>query len=105
MTFPSPRNIFLEIVRRSEGTDLAVLFDTANNLAHGDEPLPVLDAVKGRVAVVHLNDIRRAGHFEPVLLGTGVAPVVNLLAMLVDDDFDGWISVEEASGQGRGRVR
>ncbi len=65
-------------------------------------PLPVLDAVKHRVAVVHLNDIRRAGHFEPVLLGTGVAPVVDLLAMLVDAGFDGWVSVEEASAQGPG---
>ena len=100
--FSQPAAIFLDIARRSEGTGLSVLFDTANNLAHGDDPLPVLDAVKHRVAVVHLNDIRRAGHFEPVLLGTGVAPVVDLLAMLVDAGFDGWVSVEEASAQGPG---
>ena len=99
--FSQPADIFLEIVRRTEGSGLGILFDTANNLAHGDDPLPVLEAVKNRVSVVHLNDIRRAGHFEPVLLGTGVAPIVELLRILVGAGFDGWVSVEEASGRGQ----
>jgi len=99
--FSQPADIFLEIVRRTEGSGLGILFDTANNLAHGDDPLPVLEAVKHRVSVVHLNDVGRAGYFEPVLLGTGVAPIVELLRMLVDTGFDGWVSVEEASRRGQ----
>jgi sugar phosphate isomerase/epimerase len=98
--FSQPADIFLEIVQRTEGSGLRLLFDTANNLAHGDDPLSLLNAVKHRVSVVHLNDIRRAGHFEPVLLGTGVAPIVELLSGLVGNGYDGWMSVEEASGQG-----
>lgn len=98
--FSQPADIFLEIVARTRGTGLGILFDTANNLAHGDDPLAVVREVRDRVKVVHVNDIRRAGHFEPVLAGTGVAPIVDLLRVLVDEGFDGWVSLEEASGQG-----
>lgn len=98
--FSQPADIFLEIVARTAGTGLRLLFDTANTLATGDDPLAVLNQVKGRVAVVHVNDIRRAGYFEPCLLGTGVAPVQEIFATLVKNGFDGWISVEEASKTG-----
>ena len=98
--FSQPADIFLEIVKQTEGASLKILFDTANNLAHGDDPLPVLQQVKHRVSVMHLNDIQRIGRFEPVLLGTGVAPVEQLLHVMVDAGFDGWISVEEASNTG-----
>lgn len=95
--FSQPSEIFLEIVRRTEGTGLRILFDTANTLATGDDPLRVLAQVKDRVAVIHTNDIARVGHFEPVLLGAGVSPIVGIYQMLRENGFDGWISVEEAS--------
>ena len=98
--FSQPAEIFLEIVRRTEGTGLGVLFDTANTLATGVDPLTVLEQVKHRVAVVHTNDIRRPGYFEPVLLGTGVAPIVPIYRTLHKIGFDDWISVEEASKTG-----
>lgn len=98
--FSQPADIFLEIVRRTAGTSLRLLYDTANTLGTGDDPLYVLEQVKERVAVVHVNDIRRAGYFEPCLLGTGVAPVRAIFRELVRHGFDGWISVEEASKTG-----
>jgi sugar phosphate isomerase/epimerase len=98
--FSQPAEIFLEICRRTEGAGLQLLYDTANTLAAGDDPLAVLAQVKHRVAVVHVNDIRRAGYFEPCLLGTGVAPVKEIFAALVQNGFDGWVSVEEASKTG-----
>jgi sugar phosphate isomerase/epimerase len=98
--FSQPADIFLEIVDRTEGSSLGILFDTANNLAHGDNPMPVLEAVKHRVSALHLNDIRQVGRFEPVLLGTGVAPVSDLLRVLAGNGFNGWVSVEEASNRG-----
>lgn len=103
--FSLPADIFLEIVERTEGSGLRLLFDTANTLATGDDPLAVLDEVKHRVAVVHVNDLRRPGHFEPVLLGTGVAPIVPIFRMLRQIDFDGWVSVEEASRNGEAGFR
>ena len=98
--FSQPADIFLEIVRQTEGTGLRLLYDTANTLAAGDDPLAVLEQVKHRVAVVHVNDIRRAGYFEPCLVGDGVAPVRDIFATLHQMGFDNWISVEEASKLG-----
>jgi len=103
--FSQPADRFLEIVRRTEGTSLRLLYDTANTLGTGDDPLAVLEAVKNRVAVVHVNDIRRAGYFEPCLLGTGVAPVLEIFQVLVRNGFDGWVSVEEASKTGEDGFR
>jgi sugar phosphate isomerase/epimerase len=40
------------------------------------------------------------GAFEPTVIGTGVAPIPQLLGMLVGNGFDGWISIEEASRTG-----
>ena len=98
--FSQPSDIFLEIVARTEGTGLRILFDTANTLATGDDPLRVLAQVKDRVSVIHTNDIARVGYFEPVLLGAGVSPIVPIYQILRENGFDGWISVEEASKTG-----
>lgn len=98
--FTQPAARFLEVVRRTAGSDLQLLFDTANCLALNEDPLAVLRQVRERVGAVHLSDIRQAGTFEPVVLGTGVAPIVELLRTLVTGGFDGWLSIEEASRTG-----
>jgi len=98
--FSQPADIFLEIVARTSGTSLKILFDTANNLASGDDPLAVLEQVKERVAMLHVNDIRRAGQFEPVVVGTGVVPLLEIFQIIQAGGFDGWISIEEASRTG-----
>lgn len=103
--FSQPADIFLEIVRQTEGSSLRLLYDTANTLAAGNDPLAVLEQVKQRVAVVHVNDIQRAGYFEPCLVGAGVAPVREIFATLHKMGFDNWISVEEASKLGEDGFR
>ena len=103
--FSQPSDIFLEIVARTEGTGLRLLFDTANTLATSDDPLRVLAQVKDRVSMIHTNDIARSGFFEPVLLGAGVSPIVEIYRMVREIGFDGWISVEEASKTGEDGFR
>ena len=103
--FSQPSDIFLEIVARTEGTGLRLLFDTANTLATSDDPLRVLAQVKDRVSMIHTNDIARSGFFEPVLLGAGVSPIVEIYRMVRENGFDGWISVEEASKTGEDGFR
>lgn len=98
--FTQPAARFLEVFRRTSASSLEVLFDTANCLALNDDPLDVLQQVRDRVGAVHLSDIRQAGAFEPTVIGTGVAPIPQLLGMLVANGFDGWISIEEASRTG-----
>jgi sugar phosphate isomerase/epimerase len=98
--FTQPAARFIDVVRRTKGTDLAILFDTANNLALDEEPSVVLAAVVDRIGAVHLSDLKRRGWFEPVRVGTGVAPLARLLHVVVESGFDGWVSIEEASRSG-----
>lgn len=103
--FSQPADIFLEIMARTADTGLRLLFDTANTLATGDDPLAVLEQVKDRVSVIHTNDIARPGYYEPVVLGEGVAPIVEQYKLLIESGFDGWVSVEEAGKQGKDGFR
>ena len=103
--FTQPAARFLDVVRRTSGSDLRILFDTANCLALNDDPLAVLDAVIDRVGSVHISDIRRAGAFEPTVIGTGVAPIRAVLERVRARGFDGWISIEEASRTGEDGFR
>jgi len=98
--FTQPAERFLEVVRRAAGSGLEILFDTANCLALDDDPLAVLGQVKRRVGAIHLSDIRRAGAFEPTVIGTGAAPIAEILRTMVLGGFDGVISIEEASRTG-----
>jgi sugar phosphate isomerase/epimerase len=91
---------FIDVVRRTKESGLEILFDTANNLALGEDPLTVLEEVIDRVGAVHVSDIRRVGAFEPTVIGTGVSPIPAILRRLVRAGFDGWVSVEEASHTG-----
>lgn len=98
--FTQPAARFLDVVRRTSGSDLRLLFDTANNLALNDDPIAVLSAVKSRVAAIHLADIRRPGAFEPVVIGTGSSPITEIFRIMLNQGFDGLISIEEASRTG-----
>ncbi len=98
--FTQPAARFLEVVRRTAGSGLEILFDTANCSALGEDTLAVLDEVRDRVAAIHMSDIRRRGAFEPTTIGTGVAPIHDVFRRMVVQGFDGWISIEEASRTG-----
>jgi sugar phosphate isomerase/epimerase len=102
--FCHPTDIFLEIVERTAGTALGVNWDTANTLAFGDDPLPVLEKVLDRVISVHAADTAMRGELKPVLLGTGLVPFREMFNMLKRAGFDGWICMEEASFQGKAGV-
>jgi sugar phosphate isomerase/epimerase len=103
--FTHPAARFLEVVRRTRGTGLEVLFDTANNLVLNEEPAAVLESVIDRVGAVHLSDIANRGEFGPTVIGTGVAPLRALVERIRSAGFDGWISVEEASRTGQDGFR
>jgi sugar phosphate isomerase/epimerase len=103
--FTHPASRFLEVIRRTRGTGLEVLFDTANNLVLNDDPERVLEAVVDRVGAVHLSDIASRGEYRPTVIGTGAAPLRRLLERVRAAGFDGWISVEEASRTGEAGFR
>ncbi len=99
--FSQSPDIFLEIVRQTEGIGLGVNFDTGNAAAYADDPLALLRAVMHRVVTVHAADTAVKGELRHVLLGTGVTPFSELFEQLVRTGWDGWICMEEASYQGR----
>jgi Sugar phosphate isomerases/epimerases len=102
--FSHPTDIFLEIFAGISKTQIGILFDTANPLAYGDEPVPVLEQVIDHVICVHAADIRDRGTLEPVLVGTGIVPFKKIFEKLKGSGYNGWISIEEASGLGRNGV-
>jgi sugar phosphate isomerase/epimerase len=102
--FSQSPDIFLEIVRQTEGIGLGINFDTGNAAAYADNPLALLQAVMPRVVTVHAADTAVRGELRHVLLGTGVTPFPELFEHLVRAGWDGWICMEEASYQGRAGV-
>ena len=103
--FSYPTDIFLEIIDRTSSTPLGVNWDTANTLAYGDDPIPALERVLGRVISVHAAETAERGTLEPVLVGTGLVPFDEMFGMLKGAGFDGWICIEEASNQGESGIK
>jgi sugar phosphate isomerase/epimerase len=103
--FSHPTDIFLEIVERTANISLGVNWDTANTIAYGDDPIPVLKRVLNRVVSVHAADTSTRGELKHVLLGTGLVPFKEMFQILRDAGFDGWICIEEASFKGPAEVK
>jgi sugar phosphate isomerase/epimerase len=102
--FDFPTDVFLELARRTEHTSLGINFDTANNIAFGDDPQPVLKQVIAKVITVHAADTSTRGKLTHVLLGTGLVPFLDLFRILRQAGWDGWICMEEGSHLGRDGV-
>ena len=97
--FSQPSEIFLEILDALSDTPLGVCFDTANPLVLNEDVLDLLDKVIERVVVLHVFDMREAGTFEPVRVGTGASPIPQIFSRMRQVNYDGWLSIEEASRQ------
>ena len=99
--FSQPTEIFLEILHALSDTPLGVCFDTANPLVLNEDVLALLDKVIERVVVLHIFDMREAGKFEAVRVGTGASPIPQVLSRMRRAGYDGWLSIEEASRLGK----
>ena len=99
--FSQPTEIFLEILSALSDTPLGVCFDTANPLVLNEDVLGLLDKVIERVVVLHIFDMREAGKFEAVRVGTGASPIPQVFSRMRQAGYDGWLSIEEASRSGR----
>lgn len=99
--FSQPSEIFLQILDALSDTPLGVCFDTANPLVLKEDVLELLDKVIDRIVVLHVFDMREAGSFEPVRVGTGASPIPQIFSRMQENNYDGWLSIEEASRQGQ----
>jgi sugar phosphate isomerase/epimerase len=80
---------------------VGVQFDIANPLVAGEDTLALFEHVRSRIGYVHINDVGRVGAFEFVPIGTGLAPIREVLARLHEQGYAGWVGIEEASRTGR----
>ncbi|MDP6360993.1 MAG: sugar phosphate isomerase/epimerase family protein, partial [Planctomycetota bacterium] len=99
--FSYPSDVFLEIAAGLRSSGIRILFDTANPVSQGHDPLSVLERVMDRVSCVHAADTSACGVMDWVLVGSGAVPFNELFFSLKRSGYNGWISIEEASGQGR----
>lgn len=99
--FSQPSEIFIEILDKLSDTPLGVCFDTANPLVLKEDVLDLFEKVLDRIVVLHIFDMKDVGIFEPVRVGTGVSPIQQILSRVQQSHYDGWLSIEEASRQGR----
>jgi sugar phosphate isomerase/epimerase len=101
--FSFPPDIFLDVFNGIKDTTIMLNFDIGNSTAEGKEKgdeLRLLSKVVDKVATLHVCDMKQLGVFSPTLVGTGVTPVVELLAFVRKHGFDGWLCIEEAGGLG-----
>lgn len=103
--FSFPTDVFLEIAAKTEDTSLGILFDTANTMVYGGDPIAVLEQVVHRVEYVHAADVAEIGVLQHVVIGTGVVPFGEIFGRLKRAGYDGWISIEEASRTGEAGVK
>ena len=96
---------FKRIASEVTDTGIKLLFDTANPIVFGIEPLPFLKDVVRDVVCVHAADTRVRGSLEPVAIGTGLVPFHDVFRLLKSIGYSDWISIEEASGAGKAGVQ
>jgi len=70
-------------------------------LAAGEDTLALFEQVRSRVGYVHVNDVGKAGVFEFAPIGTGLAPIREVLRRLREQGYAGWVGIEEASRTGK----
>jgi len=103
--FDQPTHIFLALAEGIKDTTIGINFDTANPIAYGDDPLPILETVIDQVVSIHAADTDTRGALNHVLLGTGLVPFRELFSYLKQANFDDWICMEENSQLGQQGVQ
>ncbi len=97
--------VFLKVMDGLRDSAVGVQFDTANPLVAGQDTLELFEKVRKRIGYVHANDVKVPGVFEFVVVGTGIAPVTEVIARLRKQGYAGWVGIEEASRTGKDGFR
>lgn len=93
--------VFLRVMEGLRDIAVGVQFDIANPMVAGEDTLVLFEQLRSRVGYVHVNDVRQVGVFEFVPVGTGLAPIHEVLSRLREQGYAGWVGIEEASRTGK----
>jgi sugar phosphate isomerase/epimerase len=91
---------FLKLARKMNKSGIGINFDTANTFAFGDDPVAVFKEILPQVETIHVSDIEAANGLKFTTIGTGAAPVAEILSIARNSGFNGWVCIEEASNTG-----
>jgi sugar phosphate isomerase/epimerase len=106
--------IFLEIIEQIDSPYFGINFDPSNAIVAGEDPIELLEKIKGRVVTMHasdryltggsLEDLRKIemdplhGYAKTIqhgIIGRGLNDYDAILSILKGAGFDGWISIED----------
>jgi len=111
--FAQMTDVFCELVEAIDSASFGVNYDPSNTLLAGEDPIVLLRRVKHRVLTMHASDrylkegtwddlrheemdvkgyAERLCHGE---IGKGLNDYDTIFAILRDEGFDGWISIED----------
>ena len=90
---------FLTLWDELKDLPIAVNFDTANAYALKDWKR-LLDAVTGRIATIHLNDLASVEPLAFARVGEGIVPLEEMVRAVYATGYTGPICIEEAGFQG-----
>lgn len=95
---------FLRLWESLQALPVYVNYDIANAYALGDWRI-LLNAVSGRIATVHINDLSSVQPLAFCVAGTGLVPIADILHAIRKTGFNGPLCLEEAGFLGREGLR
>lgn len=106
MDFSNPPDIFLAIAAQIADTNIGINFDTANIIVSGqDRTLEILGKVINKVESIHVAETATLGKLDPVLLGQGIVPILDVFTLLKKHKWDKWLCIEEWGNMGTEGVK
>jgi sugar phosphate isomerase/epimerase len=75
---------------------LAVVWDSLHSFRHGESPADTFAALGPRIRQVHVKDASQASPqgFDLTLTGTGIMPIGEVVQVLMDAEFTGYVDFE-----------
>ncbi|OGD22432.1 MAG: myo-inositol catabolism protein IolH [Candidatus Aminicenantes bacterium RBG_16_63_16] len=112
--FAQKMDLFCALVGRIESPHFGVNYDPSNAYVAGDDPLELLERVKGRVVTMHasdrylaqgtLEDLKKTDGVEGYarvlkhgVIGEGLNDYDRIFSTLRGVGFDGWVSIEDGT--------
>lgn len=73
---------------------LKYTFDTGNFTFFGEDAVTCFEKLKNRIGHIHLKDSTSDKIVKETVTGNGVLPLKRIIELLIDDGYDGTISIE-----------
>jgi len=89
----SNSDYLLEVLKRTSSSAIGVLWDVANPYGGNNESIPdTYNKLKKYIKHTHIKDIREDR--EPCLPGKGIVPINEVISLLKEDGYEGYLSFE-----------